>query len=107
MSQLALTCRGTNIWETDLREGAVYNTREVTLQHDETPRITMQLHAQFQMYPWWGKQFRTKRSFPFLVSWRMGFKVSLLLISILALVHRGTSTIMLRTVCRIVHYSGG
>lgn len=42
--------------------------------------------------PWWGKQLRTYRSLPFLMSCLMGLKVSSLEISILALVHRGTST---------------
>ena len=48
------------------------------------------------MYPWWGKQLRTKRSLPFLVSCLMGLRSSSLLISSLALLHRGISTIMLR-----------
>jgi hypothetical protein len=58
--------------------------------------------------PWWGKQFRTNRSLPFLISTGqlggkkarsadipclMGLKASSLEISSLALVHRGTSTI--------------
>lgn len=48
------------------------------------------------MYPWWGKQLRTKRKRPFLMSCLMGFIVSSFEISIFAFVQRGTSTIMLR-----------
>lgn len=50
------------------------------------------------MYPWWGKQFRTKRSLPFLVSCLIGLKSSSLLISSFALDHRGISTTMFKIV---------
>lgn len=58
------------------------------------------------MYPWWGKQLATKRTLPSLTSCFMGLRGSFRLISILALVHRGTSTTMLKTFFESSAYNG-
>lgn len=48
------------------------------------------------MYPWWGKQFLTKRSLPRFMSCLIGLKGSSFEISIFAFVQRGTSTTMFK-----------